>query len=154
MISLIVAIAKNGVIGNTMKTPWNIPEEMALFKAATMGSPVIVGRKTFESIGKPLPGRKTIVLSRTLDPIHTQNLVIISSINEALQEIEGHEKAFVIGGQEIYAQMMPYVDEMLVSHVKAPYDGDTFFPDINMKTWKEVETSEHNEFTHKRYLRI
>ncbi len=150
---LIAAVAKNNVIGSNGVIPWDIPEERALFRELTMGHAIIMGRKTFDSIGRELPGRKNIVLSRT---------GTYSSIEKALQEIDGKD-AFVIGGAEVYAQMMPIADEMRISHLKQAFSGDTFFPHFALRAsrgkpeeivWRAVETTEFSQFTHIRYTRI
>lgn len=154
MLTLIAAVAKNNVIGKDGKTPWDIPEEMALFKQETMGHPVIMGRKTYDSIGRPLPGRRMIVVSHTLRPMSSPELVVCPSIPEALKELESAQPAFVIGGQQIYAQMMPFADELSISHLKEAYEGDSFFPPIELNTWKEYETKEFPLFIHRRYTRI
>lgn len=143
-LTLIAAVAQNNVIGNNGAMPWNIPAERKLFKDITIGHPVIMGRKTFESIGKELPGRKNIVLSHT---------GTYSSIEKALQEIQGKD-AFVIGGGHVYAQMMPIADEMRISHLKQAFSGDTLFPLIDPNTWQVTGKEEYPEFTHIRYIRI
>ncbi len=154
MLILIAAVAKNNVIGNNGKTPWHIPEEMSLFKQETMGHPIIMGRKTYDSIGRLLPGRRTIVLSHTLAPVSSPELAIFNSIQEAIQEVARVKTAFVIGGQQIYAQMMPFADELSISHLTKAYEGDSWFPQIDTKIWKESETKEFPLFTHRRYTRI
>lgn len=151
---IIAAVAKNGIIGLKGKTPWNIPEEMVLFTAATMGHSIIMGRKTYESIGKPLPGRKTIILSRTLSPLSSPLLTVCGSVPDAIQHIQDNETAFVIGGQQIYAQMMPLVQELLISHLNASYKGDSWFPEIDKTLWKLVKEKKYPLFTHSRYIRI
>lgn len=144
MLTLIAAVAANNVIGNNGNIPWNIPEELQLFKQITMGHPVIMGRKTFESIGHELPGRQNIVLSHSGE---------YNSIAKALQEVSGKD-AFVIGGGSVYAQMMSLVDEMRISHIKASYPGDVLFPKIDQKVWNIAETNDYPLFTHIRYTRI
>ncbi len=151
---LIAAVAKNGVIGRKGTTPWNIPEEMKLFKTTTLGHSVIVGRTTYESIGHVLPGRRMIVLSRTLAPLSSPHVAIRNSIPDAIDEVPDTETAFVIGGQQIYAQMMPFAQEMLLSHLTASYEGDSWFPEIDETIWKQAETKEFPLFTHSRYIRI
>lgn len=144
MLTIIAAVAANNTIGNNGKIPWKIPEEMKLFKQYTIGYPVIMGRKTFESIGHELPERQNIVLSHA-GPYN--------SIKKALQEIGGKD-AFVIGGASIYAQTMPLVDEMRISHIKASYQGDVMFPVIDPAVWKITAEHDYPLFTHTRYIRI
>ncbi len=157
MLTLIAAVAANNIIGSNNKIPWKIPEEMQLFKTLTMGHPIIMGRKTFDSIGRELPGRQNIVLSHAPHPsplpIRGEGIIWYTSIEKALQEISGKD-AFVIGGASVYAQMMPIVDEMRISHLKASYPGDVLFPEIDQKIWSIAETSDYPLFTHIRYIRI
>lgn len=151
---LLAAVANNNVIGNTGKTPWHIPEEMKLFKTVTMGHTVLMGRKTYESIGHPLPGRTMIILSRTLRPSASRNLIICPSIPQALSYLQEGKTAFVIGGGEIYAQMMPLTYQMKISHLKEAYEGDCFFPPIDPTVWKIAEEKEFPTFIHSTYVRI
>lgn len=144
MLTLIAAVSANNVIGNNGAIPWNIPQELQLFKRITTGHPVIMGRNTFESIGHELPGRQNIVLSHN-GPY--------SSIKKAVQEIGGKD-AFVIGGASVYAQMMPLCSEMRISHIKASYKGDTYFPAIDSSVWNIAEQTDFPFFTHIRYTRI
>lgn len=143
MLTIIAAVAANNIIGNKGKIPWEIPEEMQLFKSLTMNHPIIMGRKTFDSIGHELPGRKNIVISSSG-----------TSLQSALATVQNEQKAFVIGGASVYAQMMPLVNEMRISHVKASYPGDVTFPTIDPIIWKIAEEHDHPLFTHIRYIRI
>ncbi len=144
MLILIAAVAKNNIIGKNGAIPWDIPEERNLFKRLTMGNPIIMGRKTFESIGHSLPGRKNIILSRS---------GIYQTIESALLAAEG-KPCFVIGGGQVYDQMMPIADEMRISHLNQAFSGDTLFPPIDPAIWKEAEKIKYPEFTHIRYIRI
>ncbi|MDA1169233.1 MAG: dihydrofolate reductase [bacterium] len=143
-LTLIAAVAKNDVIGNAGKIPWHIPEDMALFKQITMGSTVILGNTTFKSIGQELPGRENIVLSHTS---------LYNSLEKALEKTRG-KHVFVIGGASVYAQMMPFVDEMLISHLKEAFIGDRYFPPINKNIWQIAEEQEFQDFIHIKYTRI
>ncbi|MEK7499725.1 MAG: dihydrofolate reductase [Patescibacteria group bacterium] len=143
-LTIIVAVAKNNVIGSNGIIPWNIPEEMALFKSITMGHPVIVGRKTFDSIGHELPGRENIVLSKSGE---------INCIEKALEQTK-EKQAFVIGGASVYAQMMPFVDQMRISHLKKAYEGDALFPKIDRNIWRITKQQEFSDFIHSTYTRI
>ena len=140
MLSIIVAIAREGVIGCHNKLLWHITEDMKYFRRVTTGHPVIMGRKTFESIGRPLPGRTNIVITRnrTYD---APGCTVVDSIEEALTHIAPEEEAFVIGGGEIYAQALPMCDRLYITDVDADYHGDTFFPAIDKTRW----TLEHEE---------
>ncbi len=144
MLTIIAAVAKNSVIGHKNTIPWSIPAEMELFRSITLNHPVIMGRKTFESIGYALPNRENIILSRRGNGI---------LMNQALERVRGKD-AFVIGGESIYAQMMPFADELLISHLHEAFDGDARFPIIDQTIWKNVAQTTFPDFTHKRYIRI
>lgn len=153
MITLIAAVAKNGVIGNNNKTPWQIPEELALFKEITMGHTVIMGQKTYESIGHALPGRQMFVLTHSPQPTPSPDLVFCSSIQDALNKTKSERSVFVAGGGSVYAQMMPLADELRISHINQEYPGDVLFPEIHPNTWKESSRTEYELFTHIHYIR-
>jgi dihydrofolate reductase len=133
-------VADNGVIGNANRLPWRIPEDLKRFRQLTTGHTVIMGRKTFESIGKPLPGRKNIVISQTTQVADTDNLVAARSLEDALQAAQGDE-AFIIGGDSVYRQAMPLVQRLYVTHVHTLAEGDTFFPEISGEDWVQVARS-------------
>ncbi|QQG42971.1 MAG: dihydrofolate reductase [Candidatus Giovannonibacteria bacterium] len=154
-ISIIVAMAENsGVIGKAGEIPWHLPTDLKRFKDLTLGHAVIVGRKTHESIlkriGKPLPNRKTIVLTRQRD-WHTPECLIAHSWEEALKLAEGEKEVFVIGGAEIYKLALSHADTMYITLVLAEVDGDTFFPKWNADEWEYAEqkcvgADEKNEY--------
>lgn len=169
MLILIAAVANNNIIGNDGKIPWNIPEEMALFTSITMGHPVIVGRKTFESIGHVLPGREMFVLSHSrslppnwgeggdggkLDEEKNPDVTLCSSPQDALDKTKKERTVFVIGGSDVYAQMMPFVDEMRISHLKKAFAGDCYFPEIHKHIWQVAKQQEFQDFIHTTYTRI
>lgn len=143
-VAMIVAVGANGVIGSEGEIPWRLPTDFAHFKRTTLGKPLIMGRKTFESIGKPLPGRTNIIVTRRADysPV---GVVVAGSLGEALargQEIaaaDGAEEVMIGGGGEIYREAMPLAQRLYVTHVDASPDGDAYFPHIDPKIW-EVET--------------
>lgn len=126
---IIAAMAANRVIGSKGSIPWHIPEELQWFKATTMGHPLIMGRKTYESIGRPLPGRTTIVISRHPDS-SLAGCSMAASLNEALSQCAGRDKVFIAGGAQIYALALPFTDTILLSVLAQEIDGDTFFPPI------------------------
>lgn len=138
-IYLIAAVAKNGCIGKDGKIPWHIPEDLKTFRTLTTGSVVIMGRRTFDSIGKPLPNRINIVISRAVTAI--PGVTVVSSIEEALTAVcmlrtQTNCHIFVIGGSDIYRAFMPIADGMYVNHIGVDVlDGDTFFPIINPLEW-------------------
>ncbi|MCB9358438.1 dihydrofolate reductase [Candidatus Woesearchaeota archaeon] len=145
MLALIVGIGPNRVIGKGNELPWNIPEDLKNFKEVTKGNSVIMGLKTFESIGRPLPGRNNIILS--LDPVEIPNCTVCTSIPEAIKAGEEFGKdIFCIGGVSIYKQFVPIVEKLYISWIKKEYDGDMFFPEFDLDEWEPEETKEFNEF--------
>lgn len=139
MLSIIVAKAKNNIIGKDNKMIWHLPEDLKHFKELTTGHTIIMGRKTYESLGKPLPNRKHIIFSQNPDfKVNDENVEVVHSLLQIQDLIEGKEEAFVIGGAMIYNFLMPYVKKMYVTEIEKDFDGDTFFPSINSEVWKEV----------------
>ncbi len=141
MTSIIVAIAKNNAIGKDNQLLWHISEDLKYFKRITSGHTVIMGRKTFESIGRPLPNRTNIIISRNFP--ETVGMTVVSSIEEALQRTAGEEEVFIIGGGSIYREAMPKADRLYITHVDTVCEADTFFPDIDLSQWKEVSREDH-----------
>lgn len=140
---IIVAVADNMAIGKNGTLPWHISEDLKFFKSTTVGSPVIMGRKTFSSLGKPLPGRKNIVLSHSVDGEPCGDVVFVSSIEEAYRVAEPAERCFVIGGAKVYALALRDMDRLFVTEVHATIkDADAFFPEIDKTIWEEVSRSE------------
>jgi len=127
LISLIAAVARNGAIGRGNQLLCRISEDLKFFKRTTLGSPVIMGRKTWDSIGRPLPGRRNIVITRN-PQWRAEGAERAASLPEAIEMVEGAARAFVIGGGEIYAQALPLADELVLTEIDADFDGDTFFP--------------------------
>lgn len=141
--SIIVAISDNNAIGRDNQLLWHISEDLKFFKRTTLGSPVIMGRKTFESIGRPLPKRVNIVVSRGFNT--GEEVAVAASLEEAFKVAEDTnlEKCFVIGGGQIYSQALPLVDSLIVTHVHTVIeDADTFFPEIDPVIWQVSERSE------------
>ncbi|MDR1021922.1 MAG: dihydrofolate reductase [Prevotellaceae bacterium] len=136
-----MAAADNGVIGNANRLPWHIPEDLKRFKQLTSGHAVVMGRKTFESIGKPLPNRKNIVISRTMLAGEANGRIAVGSLEEALLAAQGSGEIFVIGGDSIYRQAMPLAQRLYVTHVHVDAEGDTFFPEISGEVWEQVANS-------------
>ena len=142
-VSIIAAVAENGVIGDGGGMPWRLSTDMRRFKALTMGKPVVMGRRTFESIGKPLAGRINIVVSRRRDH-RAEGATVAASFDAALEEAKeaarqaGVDEVFVIGGGEIYAAAMARADRLYITHVAARPDGDTRFPAIDPRYWARV----------------
>lgn len=139
MLSIVIAKAKNNIIGKDNKIIWHLPEDLKHFKNLTTGHTIIMGRKTFESLGKILPNRKHIIFSNNPDfKVHDENVEVVHSLLQIQDLIEGKEEAFVIGGAMIYNFLMPYVKKMYVTEIEKDFDGDAFFPRIDDKIWKEV----------------
>ena len=139
MLSIIVAKGKNNIIGKNNGMIWHLPADLKHFKELTTGHTIIMGRKTFESLGRVLPNRKHIIFSQNKDlKIKEENVQVVHSLLEIQDLIEGKEEAFVIGGAMIYNFLMPYVDKMYVTEIDEEFEGDTFFPKINTEVWKET----------------
>lgn len=140
MLTIIVAIAENGVIGDRNALLWHISEDLKHFKALTTGHPVVMGRKTYESIGRPLPNRTNVVITHQQQPI--PGCTVVHGLEEALALFAADEEVFVIGGAQIYAQALPLADRLCLTRVGRPYEGDTRFPDWDTDAWQLV-ASEH-----------
>jgi dihydrofolate reductase len=142
MISLIAAMARNRVIGKDNAMPWHLPADLAHFKRVTMGKPVIMGRNTFESIGRPLPGRKNVVISRNPD-YQPEGCVVVSSIDAAIDECVDSDEVMIIGGGQLYQAMLPRADRLYLTLIEAELDGDTQFPDYTEYGWEVVDTEHY-----------
>ena len=141
---MIAAVASNGVIGSAQTIPWRIPSDFAYFKRTTMGKPMIMGRKQFETVGKPLPGRTNIVATR--QPGYApEGVLVFASIDEALAKakeiarVDGAEEVMIIGGGEIYAQLLDRADRLYISHVDLAPDGEIVFPAIDPSIWEVID---------------
>lgn len=148
LVSVIFAAAENGVIGRDNALPWHLPEDLRYFKAVTLGKPVVMGRKTYQSIGRPLPGRANIVISR--DPqFHAEGLIVVDCLEAALARArdlaggDGVSEVMVIGGAQIYAAVLPEADRLYVTEVHAAVDGDAYIPAIDWQQWQEIERVRH-----------
>jgi len=142
-ISLVWAMAQNRVIGRNNQLPWYLPEDLKYFKRITLGKPVIMGRKTFDSIGKPLPGRTNIVVTRNRDwsfeGVRTlDSLEAARELCENQAIVDGTEEAMIIGGAEIYRQAMPLADRLYLTEVHADVEGDATFPEFDRSQWQEI----------------
>ena len=153
-LALIVAVSRNGVIGRDGGLAWKISDDLKWFRSLTTGKPIVMGRRTFDSIGKPLAGRTNIVVSRTMSP--RAGLVVVRSIEEALRSAAeaagdmGADEIFIIGGAEIYAETLPLADRIYLTAVDADIDGDARFPQIEPEDWnrlfvRRIEKSDRNE---------
>lgn len=154
-LALIVAHDPNLVIGKDGMLPWHYSKDLKYFKRVTMGKPLLMGRGVFEEIGeKPLPGRENVVLSRSRNYDHVSTF---SSIEEALDYLKDEETVFVIGGGEVYRQLLSETDRLYVTEIHQEFEGDTFFPEYRDEigsTWKEIEREDHPEFSFVVYERV
>ncbi len=139
-IHLIVARARNGVIGGGNKMLWHIPEDFAHFKKTTMGHPIVMGRKTWESIGRPLPGRKNVVVTRSAD-YEAKGAQTVSSLEAAFALLKDEPEVFVLGGGEIYRAAMPFAATLWITEIDADFEGDTTFPKVDGASWQGTELS-------------
>ncbi len=149
-ICAITAISKNNVIGKDGDLPWVLPEDLEHFRDTTIGHPMIMGRKTFDSFPSPLPDREHIILTRdeSLNSSHEQ-VEYVNSVDEAINlanEITNKDKTFIIGGQSIYELFFEYFDEMIITHVHGEYEGDTYFPEFNLDNWDKEITTKKEKF--------
>ncbi len=143
--NIIVAMTKRGVIGKRNTLPWHISDELKHFKKVTDGSVVIMGRKTFESIGKPLPNRINIIVSKSMT--ESPGVEVTSSFEEALNISSHYDKdVFVIGGATLFQQALPFAKKLYISYIKKEYEGDTYFPEISFDEWKEEKKEEYSDF--------
>ncbi len=136
-LSIIVAMARNRVIGARGSIPWHLPDELKRFKAITMGHHLIMGRKTWESIGRPLPGRTSVVVTRQ-DGYRAPGAIVVHSLDEAVKACRDDEEIFVIGGAELYAQALPRADRIYLTVVDADIEGDTWMPGLEAARWRET----------------
>jgi len=149
IISIIAAMDNNRLIGSKNGLPWHLPADFKHFKDVTLGKPVLMGRKTFESIGKPLPGRKNIVISRSA--FNAEGVETVGSIDAALDLVADNEEVMIIGGANIYEQMISKAEKMYLTFVDAECEGDAWFPEINQEEWNKTdqqlyEADEKNNF--------
>ncbi|CAG4884944.1 Dihydrofolate reductase type 3 [Georgfuchsia toluolica] len=142
LLTLIAAVARNGIIGRNNTLPWRLPEDLKHFKALTTGHPIVMGRKTWESLGQPLPGRHNIVITRDA-AYHAAGATVVNSLEGALHLANDAEELFVIGGAEIYRLALPLADRLQLTELDADFAGDTHFPDVDRITWRETIRERH-----------
>jgi dihydrofolate reductase len=143
-IIIIVAIAKNGVIGRDGTLPWHLPSDLNHFKKTTMGYPLIMGRKTHDSIGRPLPGRDNIVLTRNKS-IEIPGCIKVHTMQAALAHCSGQEKVFIIGGADIFSLALPFTDTIIVTALERDVEGDVYFSEIDPALFKVTEQTRYHE---------
>lgn len=136
VLNLIVAYSRNRVIGKDNELPWRLPADLAHFKRHTIGKPIIMGRKTWESLGRPLPGRLNVVISRSGQGDYT-GAVVVDSLERALEAVKGNPEAFIIGGAQLYQQSLPIVQRIIATEIQAHIDGDAYFPPLDPQDWLE-----------------
>ena len=142
-ICLIVAASANGAIGVDGELPWHLPDDFRFFKQVTMGKPIVMGRRTWESIGRPLPGRQNIVITRQSD-FEATGATVVDGPDAAINEAEDTDEIMIIGGGEIYRRFLPLADTVYLTRVEATVDGDTFFPELDESAWA-LESSERHD---------
>ncbi|WP_221793097.1 dihydrofolate reductase [Oceanobacter mangrovi] len=147
-LALIVAMARNHTIGINNQLPWHLPGDLKFFRDTTMGKPVVMGRKTHQSIGRPLPGRPNIVITRQVD-FEAEGVAVVASLEQAIEQAarlalqSGVDEAMIMGGEDIYRQVLPLVDRMYITEVAADVEGDAFFPEFDVAQWREVSRESH-----------
>ena len=140
-VSIVAAVARNGVIGAGGGLPWHLPDELRLFKETTMGHVLVMGRRTYESVGRPLPGRTTVVVTRSPDwSPGADEVLVVHGIDEALGRARAiDDEVFVVGGGELYEAALPHADRLLLTFVDQEPEGDTRFPDVDWHAWTEMD---------------
>ncbi len=151
MISIIVAVAENNVIGKDNSLIWHLPRDLKHFKETTSGHYIIMGRKTFESNGKPLPNRTNVIITRDKN-FKAEGCIVVHSFEDALKESKSDSEAFIIGGGVIYEMAMPLTDRIYLTKIHHSFEGDTYFPEINMDEWnitdqRDFEPDEKNKYS-------
>jgi dihydrofolate reductase len=145
-LSAVVAMSQNRVIGNNNQLPWHLPADLKHFKAITTGNTIVMGRKTYESIGKPLPNRTNVILTRNLN-FNAPGCVVINQFAEVWDKIDisspQAQEIFIIGGAQIYKQLLPEIQRIYLTIVHQAFQGDAFFPEINKQQWQELECVTH-----------
>jgi dihydrofolate reductase len=141
-LSIIVAVANGNVIGINNTLPWHLPEDLKRFKALTMGHHILMGRKTYESLGRLLPGRTTVIVTRNRD-YRVEGAVVVHSIAQALAVCSGDDEAFLIGGAELYEQGFAFADKLYITEVHADFTGDAYLPKFDLNQWKELARQAH-----------
>jgi dihydrofolate reductase len=145
-IAIIAAMARNRVIGVNNSLPWRCPEDLKRFKSLTMGHHLIMGRRTFDSIGAPLPGRTTVVVSRDPD-LHIEGCLVVHSLPEAIKACAGDSVIFIVGGADIFAQALAFADTLYITEILQDIEGDTYFPEFDRREWLETSREARSQET-------
>lgn len=143
ILTLVVARAENGVIGRDNQLPWRLPEDLAHFKRVTLGKPIIMGRKTYDSIGRPLPGRRNIVVSRNPD-LQIEGCDVAGSLIDAQRLCVGVDEICLIGGAQLYAEALASADKLIVTEIAKAFEGDASFPVLDRSQWRETARETHH----------
>jgi len=141
-VAIIVAMDKQGLIGRNNDLPWKLSADLKYFRRVTMGKPLVMGRNTHESIGRPLPGRKNIIVTSNAN-YHVDGCTVVSSLDQALLACDDAEEVMVMGGASLYEQLLPQADRVYLTHVNAELEGDTWFPQWNKDQWQEISREDH-----------
>ncbi|MFD0868862.1 MULTISPECIES: dihydrofolate reductase [Paenibacillus] len=139
-LTLIAAMDRNRVIGRDNDIPWKLPKDQMFFRQTTMGHPIVMGRKNYESMGRPLPGRRNIVLTRNPD-YRAEGCEVVASPEEALALVAADPEVFIIGGEEVYRLFLPYAHRLVLTMIDHEFGGDTFFPEVNEEEWKLISVT-------------
>ena len=142
IVSIIAAMDRNRLIGSDNRLPWHLPADLAHFKQVTMGKPIIMGRKTYESIGRPLPGRTNIVLTRSAD-FRAEGVLTANSLEQALDYVSEEDEVMIIGGSTIYELALPRADRLYLTYVENAGEGDAWFPEFDIERWRVVASEQH-----------
>lgn len=142
IVSIIAAMDRNRLIGNRNQLPWHLPADLVHFKQVTMGKPIIMGRKTYESIGRPLPGRTNIVLTRSRD-FDAEGVLVANTLQQALDYVPAVDEVMIIGGSSIYELALPAADRLYLTFVENSFEGDAWFPEYDQGQWRMVSSEQH-----------
>jgi len=142
-ISIVAAMTPERVMGHNNKMPWHLPADLKHFKEVTWGKPIVMGRKTFESIGRPLPGRENIVITRNRT-LSIEGCTVVHSLEEAFEVLKDHSEIMVVGGADIYEQVLPLANTLYLTRIHQSFEGDTYFPAWDAKLWQEVQCEYHD----------
>ncbi len=143
LVSIIAAMDRNRLIGNRNQLPWHLPADLAHFKQVTMGKPIVMGRKTYESIGRALPGRTNIVLTRSPD-FNAEGVLTAHTLEQALDYVSSEDEVMIIGGSAIYELTLSRADRLYLTYVENSFEGDAWFPDFDLEQWKIIGSEEHS----------
>jgi dihydrofolate reductase len=143
LVSIIAAMDRNRLIGKENRLPWHLPADLAHFKQVTMSKPIIMGRKTFESIGRALPGRTNIVLTRSPD-FNAEGVLTANTLEQALNYVSAEAEVMIIGGSAIYELTLPRADRLYLTYVENSFEGDAWFPDFDLQQWHIIASEEHS----------